>query len=157
MNIDQEYKFNKIDALSQFHIVRRLAPVVGELFAAIANSGITGAGKKAEDFKFDDIDFNAVSKNIAPVMLALSKLPDEDMNYCLFGLLKGVQRKQLGGGYANIMAPNSKDLIMFEDIKENLQLMLTLAGKSIAVNLGGFMQALPSALKEGALKSNVNG
>jgi len=157
MNIDQEYKFNKIDALSQFHIVRRLAPVVGELFAAVANSGLTANGKKAEDMKFNDIDFDAVSKNLSPVMIALSKLPDEDMNYCLFGLLKGVQRKQIGGGFANVMANGSKDLIMFEDIKENLQLMLTLAGKSIAVNLGGFMQALPSALKEGALHQNVSG
>lgn len=150
-----EYKFEKIDALSQFHIVRRAAPVIGEIAAVISNSGILKSGKKFEDANFADIDFNQIAKDIGPVLNAFSKLPDEDANYVIFGLLKGVYRKQTGGGWARITADNH--LFMFEDIKADLGLMLTLAGKSFAANLGGFINALPSGLKEGALQSKPIG
>lgn len=151
-----EYSFGKIDALSQFHIVRRAAPVVGELLTVLSSSDLL-KGKKADEMKFEDIDFESVAKNIGPVMTALAKLPDEDVNYILFSLLKGVQRKQVGGGFAHVIAPGSKDVLMFEDIKLDLGLMLTLAGKSAAANLSGFINALPSGLKEGARQSQQIG
>lgn len=146
-----EYDFKKIDALSQFHIVRRAAPVVSELLGLL--SGLDLKGKKVEEMSVEDVDFESIAKNLGPVTEALAKLPDEDVNYILFNLLKGVSRKQVGGGFAPVMAPNSKDVIMFEDIKTDLVLMLTLAGKSGAANLGGFINALPSGLKEGARQS----
>jgi hypothetical protein len=150
-----EYKFEKIDALSQFHIVRRLAPIVGELAAVVANSGILKSGKKFEEMSFNELDFDAIAKDITPVLSSLSKIPDEDMNYALFGLLKGVYRKQDGGGWARVTTDTR--LFMFEDIKQDLQLMMVLAGKSFSANLGGFINALPSGLKEGALNSTVSG
>ena len=150
-----EYDFKKIDALSQFHIVRRAAPVVSELLGALTSLDLKG--KKADEISFDDIDFESVAKNLGPVSEALAKLPDEDVNYILFNLLKGVSRKQVGGGFAPVMAPGSKDVVMFEDIKTDLVLMLTLAGKSAAANLGGFINALPSGLKEGARQSQQIG
>jgi hypothetical protein len=155
VNLD-EYRFDKIDALSQFHIVRRLSPIVGELAAVVANSAVLKQGKKLEEMGIDDIDFDKVAKHIGPVLSAMAKLPDEDMNYAIFGLLKGVSRKQTaGGGWARVTTDNGQ--FMFEDIKGNLVLMMTLAGKSFAANLGGFINALPSGLKEGALQSQQIG
>lgn len=150
-----EYKFEKIDALSQFHIVRRLAPIIGELAAVVANSGVLKSGKKFEEMKFEEMDFEAIAKDIGPVLSTLAKLPDEDMNYALFGLLKGVYRKNVGGGWSRITTDNQ--LFMFDDIKADMSLMMTLAGKSFAANLGGFINALPSGLKEGALQSQQIG
>lgn len=151
-----EYKFEKIDALSQFHIVRRLAPIVGELAAVIANSGIVKKGQKFENMKMEEIDFDSIAKEIGPLMSALAKIPDEDMNYALFGLLKGVYMKQTNvGGWARVTTDNNQ--FMFENIKADIVLMLTLAGKSLAANLGGFINALPSGLKEGAQQSQQIG
>lgn len=153
--VNEEYKFGKLDALSQFHIVRRLAPIVGDLVAMIANSGAIKSGKKFEDMKFEEIDFSGLAKDIGPVMVTLAKLPDEDMNYALFGLLKCVTRKIPGGGWGRITTDQNH--FMFDDVKGDLKLMMTLAGKALAANLGGFINALPSALKEGALNSPVSG
>lgn len=154
INVD-EFNFGKINALAQFHIVRRLAPIIGELIAVVASSGIAKSGKKAEDIKFNDLDFDAISKEMAPLLAIIAKLPDEDMNYCLFGLLKPVQRKIPGGGWAKIVSDQNH--FMYDDIKENMQLMLMLAGKSFGANISGFINALPSGLKEGALKSKPIG
>jgi len=151
----EEYDFKKLDALSQFHIVRRLAPVIGEIVASLANSSEM-KGKDLKNTKFDDLDFNEISKNLAPVFTALAKIPDEDVNYAIFGLLKGVYRKQTNvGGWARITTDTN--LFMFEDIKADLKLMMSLAVKSFQVNLSGFMAALPSGLKEGALQSQQIG
>jgi len=150
-----EYKFEKIDALSQFHIVRRAAPIIGEIAAVIANSGMFKSGKKFENMNMGDIDFDQLAKDIGPVLSAFSKLPDEDANYVIFGLMKGVYRKQVGGGWARVTTDSQ--LFMFEDIKADLGLMMTLAGKSFAANLGGFINALPSGLKEGAQQSKPIG
>jgi hypothetical protein len=151
-----EYKFEKIDALSQFHIVRRLAPIIGELAAVVANSGVLKSGKKFEEMSINDMDFDAIAKDLGPVLSTFAKIPDEDMNYSLFGLLKGVYRKNTtGGGWSRVTTDNQ--LFMFEDIKADMALMMTLAGQSFAANLGGFINALPSGLKEGALQSQQIG
>jgi hypothetical protein len=150
-----EYKFEKVDALSQYHIVRRLAPLFGDAIAIIGNSGLVKNGQKASEIDFEKINFDELAKDITPLMNTLSKLPDEEMNYALFGLLKGVYRKNQGGGYSRITTDTN--LFMFEDIKFDMALMMTLAGKSFMANLAGFLNALPSGLKEGALQSKPIG
>lgn len=135
----QEYKFEKISPLAQFHIVRRLAPVLGELLSAV---GPTFKGGKSE-MKQEDM-----MKALGPITVAISKLSDEDSEYVLFGLLKGVSRKQIGGGWAKVSVETS---LMFQDI--DMKIMFQLAMKSFMVNLGGFIDALPSGLIEGALQA----
>ncbi len=133
----QEYKFDKIPALAQFHIVRRLAPVIGELLGAIDPKKFKG-GKA-------DISEGEMIKVLGPITTALAKLSDEEANYVLFGLLKAVTRKQIGGGWAKVVTGES---LMFEDI--DMKVMIQLSVKSFMVNLGGFINALPSASKEQA-------
>lgn len=149
----KDYVFNKINAFSQFHIVRRLAPIIGELIAALSASVDLKSGK---DLKAEDLNFDSIAKNLSPVMEALAKIPDSDVEYCIKELLRGVQRRQIGGALANVMTPNGAQF-MFQDIEADLTLMLGLAGKSLMTNLGGFINALPSGLKEGARQSNVIG
>lgn len=149
-----QYKFEKLSALSQFHIVRRLAPLIGDVLGVIGNSSVVKDGKKASEMKFDDIDFDSLAKDITPLLTSLSKLPDADVEYTLHNLLKGVSRNS-GGGWARVITDTN--VIMFEDIKMNLPLMMQLCVHSFKANLQGFLAALPSGLKEGALQSKQIG
>lgn len=155
----ENYKFNKLNAITQFHIVRRIAPVAGELITVLSNSKTFKKMKSdgLDKINMDKIDFDEIAKELSPVLNAIAKLPDDDVEYVVNKLLSGVSRQVSNqGGYQKIIT--NDNVIMFEDIKENLGLMFSLAGKSFAQNLGGFINALPSGLKEGALKQEkMNG
>lgn len=114
----EEYKLSKIDTISQFHLVRKLAPIFGELAA------LNGEQK-------DDA--------IAKLTGAVAKLSNEDAEYCLYGLLKAVSKKQKSGmGYAAIVSNN---VLMYQDI--DLQTMMQLAFKSLQHSLANFFQNAP--------------
>lgn len=122
------YRVNKIDARTQFHIVRRLAPVLGEIAPALQGKG----GLEA----------------LPPLANAVAKLTDSDADYIIFGLLKAVVRKQDQGlGWGPV---TTGEQLMYDDI--TMPLMLKLAWQSFSFNMSGFFAALPSDLKEEAQK-----
>lgn len=123
------YQLGKIDARSQFHIVRRLAPILGEIGPALqgGKDGFTALPLIAE---------------------AISKLSDVDADYCIFGLLKTVKRKQQGGlGWGPVATDGT---LMYSDI--TMKIMLKLAWESLSFNMSGFFAGLPSALTEATQK-----
>lgn len=81
------YKASKLPAIKQFHIVRRVAPLL---------AGMTDKDKAIEG-----------------IMNGIGSLKDEDANYILFGLLSCVEREQLGHGWAKVCTGES---LMFQDI-----------------------------------------
>lgn len=124
------YRVGKLDARAQFHIVRRLAPVLGELAPALQG------GKGGLDA-------------LPPIATAVAKLSDADADYCIFGLLKVVSRKQPNGlGWGPVSTEN---LLMYDDI--GMTQMLKLAWEALSFNMSGFFAALPSDLKEAAQKA----
>ncbi|MHC3068683.1 phage tail assembly chaperone [Klebsiella pneumoniae] len=124
------YRVGKLDARAQFHIVRRLAPVLGELAPALQG------GKGGLDA-------------LPPIATAVAKLSDADADYCIFGLLKVVSRKQPNGlGWGPVSTEN---LLMYDDI--GMTQMLKLAWEALTFNMSGFFAALPSDLKEAAQKA----
>lgn len=124
------YRVSKLDARAQFHIVRRLAPVLGELAPALQG------GKGGLDA-------------LPPIATAVAKLSDADADYCIFGLLKVVSRKQPNGlGWGPVSTEN---LLMYDDI--GMTQMLKLAWEALTFNMSGFFAALPSDLKEAAQKA----
>lgn len=124
------YRVGKLDARAQFHIVRRLAPVLGELAPALQG------GKGGLDA-------------LPPIATAVAKLSDADADYCIFGLLKVVSRKQPNGlGWGPVSTEN---LLMYDDI--GMTQMLKLAWEALTFNISGFFTALPSDLKEAAQKA----
>jgi len=131
----KKYKVGKIDARLQFHIVRRLAPVLSELAPALrAKKDGDGDGIQA----------------LVPLAGAIAKLSDEDADYCIFGLLKAVYRDQ-GQGLGSGPVSTGTSL-MYDDI--TMPIMLQLAWKSLSFNMSGFFDALPSDLKEAAQKAS---
>ena len=128
----QTYAVGKIDARAQFHIIRRLAPVLGEIAPAAASGNMTGLDA------------------LPPLAAAIAGLSDADADYCLFGLLAVVRRKQPQGmGWGPVATGNT---LMYEDI--GMVEMLQLAWKALEFNMSGFFAALPSDLKEAARKAS---
>lgn len=113
------YRSGKLDAFKQFHVSRRLAPVLSGL--AIAANG-------------SEADFSAF---LQPIAEAVAQMPDADCDYILHTCLGVVQRQQ-GNAWANIYAQGAKTL-MFDDI--DLAAMLQIAAKVIQDNLAGFFSA----------------
>ncbi|PXV60885.1 hypothetical protein SAMN04487785_11321 [Dyella jiangningensis] len=111
----QTYQSGRLNARQQFHVARRLAPVLGGLADASA------AG--AESF----------SKFLQPIAEAISGMSDGDCDYVLDTCLSVVRRQQ-GPSWAPVMS--SSKAMMFDDI--DMSVMLQLASKVIQENLGNF-------------------
>ncbi len=128
----QNYRIGKLDARAQFHIMRRLAPVIGELAPALQGGKGGKGGIEA----------------LPAIAGAIAKLTDADADYCIFGLLKVVSRKQPNGlGWGPVA---TGELLMYDDI--DMPQMLKLAWEALAFNMAGFFAAMPSALKEAVQK-----
>jgi hypothetical protein len=83
----QNYRFGVLDAFKQFHLARRIAPVMGSLAQA-------GGLKDA----------------LQPIAEAVARMPDQDCNFVLQTCLRSVQR-QSGPVWANIFVGES---LMFD-------------------------------------------
>lgn len=112
------YRSGKMNAMTQFHVSRRMAPLLSSL-TEIAQGG--------------QLDVPAV---LASLMNEISKLSDTDCEYVLYACMAVTSRDQGGGrGHASILAGDGKTS-MFPDI--DMLGMLTIAAHVLQDNLAGF-------------------
>ena len=123
----QSYRIGRLDAKKQFHVARRLAPLLAGL----------GGALKGEAKGFAEM--------VSPIAEALAKMSDEDSDYVIDTCLAVVARQQ-GSDWAGVMARNGG--LMFQDI--DLPAMLRLAVAVIQHNLGSFFPGGPSTLTAAA-------
>lgn len=129
---DHLYRIGRLDARKQFHVARRLAPVL---------AGLSGGAEKSG---------GGLMKQLMPIADALSKMADEDVDYVLDTCLSVCQRAQQGGQYAPVTAHNGG--LMFQDIDMAQMIQLTVA--VIQGNMAGFFGAAPADLPvAGALQA----
>lgn len=132
-----KFKLNKIDAFKQFHIVRRVSPILADLLPAMKNFQKATTGKElSEEEKLDQF-----AEVAAPLMKGLSKLSDADSELVLYGLLQSVEWQQSGG---NWMRVSNGSMLMVQDTFE-LPVLLQLAGRAFMFNLAGFFAGLPKS------------
>lgn len=129
----REFQLSKLDAFKQFHIMRRIAPIMSELLPAMAQSKKTSAEDSSENEKLEEF-----AKMAQPIMTGLAKLSDEDAELVLYGLLNAVELKQAQGNWARIA---SGRLLMFQDLE--LPILFQCAGRALMFNLSGFFGGLP--------------
>jgi hypothetical protein len=118
----QKYRIGRIDARKQFHVARRLAPLL---------AGMSALGDKSAGF----------AALIGPLTDALSGMSDEDVDYVLDVCLGACQRIQPNGQGAPVIARGGA--LMFEDM--DMGQMIQLAVKVIQENLGGFFPGAAAA------------
>lgn len=132
----REFKLSKIDPFKQFHIVRRLGPLLGDIIpVAQSIKGLKDDSEQNEEEKLETIAMLA-----KPLMEGFSKLSDADADVVLLGLLSAVEIKQSTGNWARIVRDKN---IMIQDLE--LPILLQAAGKAFAYNLAGFFAIAPQA------------
>lgn len=132
----RKFKLCKIDAFKQFHIVRRIGPLLSDLLPAMKGME-TQSQKKIEDLPESE-KLDMIAKFAGPIMNGLSKLADADANLVLFGLLEAVEVQQAAGNWARV---STGGMLMIQDLE--LPVLLQLAGRAFMFNLAGFFGALP--------------
>lgn len=119
-----KYRSGTMDAMTQFHVVRRLGPILGSF-------------RNMLDSKLDD--------GLSIIAEAISKMSDVDTEYVINSCMAVVQREQAGGtGWANVWSTQAKRP-MFDDIDmaTMLQIVFAVIGDAIVP----FFGALPSSPK----------
>ena len=132
----KKFKLNKIHAMKQFHIVRRIAPLLAELLPALEQAA---KSKKSAENMSEDEKLSMVANFVAPIMEGLSKLSDADSEKVLFGLLSSVETQQITGNWAKI---SNDTMLVIDDFE--LPVLMQIASKAFMFNLSGFFAALPS-------------
>lgn len=131
---EKKFKLSKLDAFKQFHIVRRLGPILGEIIPAAQKLKIkaVGDGEKSQAQVMREIGII-----VQPIMKGLALLSDEDSEFVLKGLCSAVEIQQEHGNWARL-SDGKVMSIQTLDLAE----MLQAAGQAFAYNLAGFF---PSA------------
>lgn len=123
-----QYRSDRMAAKKQFHVARRLAPLL---------AGLGGSALRGEKAGFAEF--------IGPIAEALSKMSDEDTDYVIDECLRTVQRLQ-GERWQSVTSRGGD--LMFDDI--DLPVMLRLTVAVIQQSLGGFFPGGPSISTEAA-------
>lgn len=131
----RSFKLSKINAMKQFHVVRRIAPILGDMLPALKD--VARVHKNAENMSQDD-QFEQMATIISPIMTGLARLSDADANFVLYSLLAAVEMKQDSGNWAKI---SNGDMLLFDNL--DLPTMLQAAGRAFAFNMIGFFAVLP--------------
>lgn len=126
----RKFKFGKIDAIKQFHVARRVTPILGDALPAMKKMKSLGDfDKLPEDEKFEKI-----TQVITPFINGMSKLSDSDAELVLFSLLSCVEVYQ--DDFKTWSKVASDKMIMMQDL--DLPTLLQAAGRSFMHNLSDF-------------------
>lgn len=135
----RKFKLNKLDAFEQMHVVRRLAPILGDLLPLAVKAQKDLKGKTVDDMSEKDLEA------FAPILTGFSKLSDQDFDRVIVSLCSCVEISS-GAGWARVATKNAG--MMFQDLE--MGELLQIAGRSLMFNLAGFFATLPQVSPKGA-------
>ena len=120
---NHRYKSSRMNAMTQFHVARRLSPVFASL---------------GEAYKKNPNDFTSA---LPALMGVVSGMPDADVDYIFKSCLRLCQRFQGDAlPWANVTTPSGD--LMFQDL--GMTEMLQITYNVIADNFASFFSALPA-------------
>jgi tail assembly chaperone len=119
------YRIGKLDAITQFHIVRKLGPLIVAVIKGLNDE----KEKSKEEF---------IEELLKPTLAAISDLNKEDSEYVLFSALSAAYR-QVGEKWVRMANGNR---LQFEDTP--MPTMMRLVYDVVQENLIGFFAAPPS-------------
>lgn len=131
----RKFKIGKLNAFKQFHIVRRIAPILADLLPAI---GEMQKLQKIKSNKTEAESFDEMAKVLAPLLTGFSKLSDQDSEFVLFGLLSCVETHSMGA-WSYVVRDS---MLMSQDLE--LPALIQIAGRSFMANLSSFFAVLPA-------------
>lgn len=119
------YAIAKVDANTQFHLARRIAPI-------LATMGISLDSLKAGA----TLDEDKLMTSLGPVTVIISSMPDDTVDYVTEHCMAAVKRRQVFDG-KETWAPAARGTqMLFDDM--DMPTMLRLVYEVLRVNLLGF-------------------
>jgi hypothetical protein len=131
------YRTGKLDAFQQFHVFRKLSPILSgliETFSRARTSVAVGNGNDEESPAANPAFWSAVG----PVAHAIAEMSQEDSEYILRTCLGTVMRRGAGPGGNWARLTTMTGVLMFEDLDLGAMLQLTYA--VLEDNLGDFFR-----------------
>ena len=132
---EHNYQIGKMSPRAQFHVARRLAPVLANLapimFVLRKNAA---AG--------EELPLDLFAATAMPLAQGIAQMPDTEADYILNTCLSVVSREQAGGQFAPVLAADNMTF-MFADLA--MQDLLQLSVAVVQENLGNFFDLLPVA------------
>ena len=133
---EHDYTIGRLNALDQFHVSRKIAPIVPTLMPIISEVAKGDLSKTIESIELGDNNelgsLEPLAQALEPFMEAFAKMPEDDVNYIIHKCLSVVKR-----GSSIVCRGQS---IMFDDLDMGQILPLVVA--VIRVSLGNFIQGL---------------
>lgn len=127
--------YRRLSALQQFHVSRRLAPIL-----AVVGIKAADLSRAAAQDGADLSSFMGMLPHMAEV---LSKMPDDEAEYIIFTCLAVVQRQQGEDMWAAVTPPDGSHQLMFSDMEMDAMVRLVVA--VVQENLAGFLPGLGGA------------
>lgn len=124
------YRVGKLNAITQFHLVRRLVPVLAEVGISIEQVRQVAAETP------DDETMASFLPKLKPIMKLMAEMPDSQVDYVMHTCLGMVAR--ISEGRAQVVMVDGR--LMFEDLK--MPHMLRLVMEVLRFNLSGFFGEL---------------
>ncbi len=124
---DINYDIGRLNPLKQFHLVRRLVPLLAKSSEGIAALQ-SGKPQAPADF----------ARLLMPMVDELARMPDEEAEYIIFTCLSVVRRDTQGTGFAPVLTNDGQ--MMYQDM--SMEVMLKLVVEVVKVNLSGFFAGL---------------
>lgn len=126
----QTYRAGKLDAFKQFHLSRKLAPIVPTLIPVFVKLSRDGDLAK---------DIAGIAAIVQPFADGIAAMTDADSEYVLSTCLGAVQRSTGQNTWAPIWSQAAKSC-MFDDI--DLGVMVQLVMQVVQDSLGPFIRGL---------------
>ena len=124
-----DYQIGILDVMIQFHIARRLAPLMAQLGTAALSK--IGTARLSEGNFGPDL----LVVILGPIAEVISQMSDEDAEYIINNCLAVAMREQKPAGWVPVVARGTNRR-MFDDMKLTELLGITIA--TIEENLGDF-------------------
>lgn len=142
----RQYRAGRLSARQQFHVMRRLSPLVEAVAPAVRDAF------KTLDVAKPDIKAAAALIDIPQIVGGLTHMlgtiPDAEFDYVIDTCLSVIERQQQGGGWARILDPRTKR-VMFDDLDE-LAVQTRMVWEVLSGNLTTFFAALPRPSSDAA-------
>lgn len=128
----RQFRVNKLSAMQQFHITRKIAPLIPPLmpiFAQVAKDQSKGISVKD--------DFEALGPLLQPFADGLAGMSDEASEYIFNNCLAAVMYKR-GENWIKLWQPEAK-VAMVAELEQDVSLMIRLVVRVIQDSLAPFI------------------
>lgn len=127
---DKNFRAGKLDAFKQFHVSRKLAPIIPTLIPVFVKISKDGDITK---------DLSGFAEVLGPFADGLAGMSDEASEYVIATCLTVVKRQAAGGTWSPVWS-NQSNVCMFDDM--DLGDIIQIVIKVVQDSLGPFIQGL---------------